>query len=120
MPIHFKIQDGDIMVFRISGELEIDEFRDVQTQIEEVIKKIGKVKFLVITENFQGWKQAEGWGDWSFAERNDPNIEKIAVVGDLKWKDSILAFTAKGLRPVLIEYFDSDQEAKARQWLNTM
>ena len=119
MPIKFEVQDDDVIVFRISGELKIDEFHAVQLQCEEIIKKIGHVKFLVITENFQGWERAEGWGDWSFAERNDPYIEKIAVVGDLKWKDSVLAFTAKGLRPVSIEYFDSEEETNARQWLNT-
>lgn len=119
MPIEFEIQNDDIIVFRISGELKIDEFNDAQSRCEEIIKKIGYVKFLVITKNFQGWERAEGWGDWSFAERNDPYIEKIAIVGDLKWKDLIFAFTAKGLRPVSIEYFDSEQEPKAWQWLNS-
>ena len=118
MPIDFRIQDSDVIVLRVSGELKIDEFQDTQLQCEEIIKTIGRVKLLVITENFQGWERAEGWEDWSFAERNDPYIDKIAIVGDPKWKDLVFAFTAKGLRPVSIEYFDSDQETKAWQWLN--
>jgi hypothetical protein len=53
----------------------------------------------------------------SFPERNDPYIEKIAIVGDPQWQDLVYAFTLKGLRPVPIEYFSTDEEFRARQWL---
>ena len=117
MSIELEIQNDHVIAFRISGELKIAEFRDAQLRCEEIIKKLGQVKFLIISDNFQGWERTKGWEDWSFAERNDAYIEKIAIVGDPKWKDLVFAFTAKGLRPVSIEFFDSGQEAKARQWL---
>ena len=118
MPVKFGLENNDVAVFQVTGTLQKDEFDEAQRQCEEVIKKIGNIKILVITEGFEGWEQAEGWDDWSFAERNDSNIDKIAVVGDEKWRDSVFAFTGKGFRPVSIEYFDSDQEINARQWLN--
>ena len=117
MPINFETQTDDVLIFRVSEELKLAEFLEAQNQIEEVINKIGNVKILIITENFQGWERAEGWEDFSFQDRNDAFIDKMAIVGDLKWKDSIFAFAAKGLRPVSIEYFEPDQEANARNWL---
>ena len=89
----------------------------LKLSVEEIIKKIGHLKILVVTEGFDGWEKSQGWGDWSFADRNDSFIEKIAIVGDEKWRDLVFAFSGKGFRPFAIEYFDSGQEASARQWL---
>jgi hypothetical protein len=117
MPIQFEIESGDLAVFRVSGKLGKVEFVRAQSECEEMIKKIGRVKVLVLTQNFAGWERAEGWDDTSFADRNDPYIEKLAIVGVPKWRDLVYAFTGRGLRPVPIQYFEPDQEGAARQWL---
>jgi hypothetical protein len=36
-----------------------------------------------------------GWGDVSFMMEQGQYIEKMAIVGDEKWRDDALAFTAK-------------------------
>lgn len=120
MSVEFEIENNDVAVFRISGELKKLNFEDAQRKCEELIKKVGQIKILVITENFEGWEKAEGWGDWSFADRNDSHIDKIAIVGDEKWRDLVFAFTGKGFRPVDIEYFDLGQETNARDWLDAI
>lgn len=119
MSVEFEIENNDVAVFRISGELKIQEFEDAQRKCEEFIKKVGQIKILVISDKFEGWEKAEGWGDWSFADRNDPYIDKIAIVGDDKWRDLVYAFTGKGFRPVDIEYFNKEHETGARRWLDT-
>ena len=95
--------------FECQGYSKKNEFNGAQCKIKEVIKKTGHVQILILTENFEGWERSEGWGDWSFAERNDSYIDKIAVVGDEKWRDSVFSFTGKGFRSVAIEYFDAGQ-----------
>jgi hypothetical protein len=117
MPIEFEIESGDLAVFRVSGRLGKVELDRAQRKCEEMIKKVGRVKILVLTKNFAGWERAEGWDDTSFADRNDPYIEKMAIVGVAKWQDLTYAFTGRGLRPVPIQYFEPDQEGAARQWL---
>jgi hypothetical protein len=42
----------------------------------------------------------------------------MAIVGDEKWRDDALAFTAKGFRPTAIEFFLSSRINEARTWLN--
>ena len=118
MSIAFENQQDNVIELRVSGELKLAEFQDAQLHIEKVIQTSGNVSILIITEDFQGWERTEGWEDFSFQEKNDTFINKIAILGDPKWKDSILAFAAKGLRPVAIEYFDVAQEANARAWLS--
>ena len=117
MSVEFEIENNDIAVFKISGKLQLFEFENSQRKCEELIKTVGEIKILVIADDFDGWEKTEGWGDWEFADRNDANIRKIAIVGDEKWRDLVYAFTGKGFRPVDIEYFDSGYEENARNWL---
>jgi hypothetical protein len=44
-------------------------------------------------------------------------IEKMAIVGDEKWRDETLVFTGKGFRPTAIEFFPTSRLAEARRWL---
>jgi len=43
----------------------------------------------------------------------------MAIVGNEKWRDDVLIFTAKGLRPTAIEFFPLSRLDEARTWLAT-
>jgi len=47
------------------------------------------------------------------------HIEKRAIVGDEKWRDDALAFTAKGFRATAIEFFTPSRLGAARTWLSS-
>jgi len=117
MPIEIKFENKDLLVARVSGLLGKEELDREQQKSEEMIRKSGHAKILVITEGFSGWERDKGWDDMSFQARNDKYIERIAIVGDTKWRDLIFAFIGKGFRPAAIEHFGPGQEAVARQWL---
>jgi hypothetical protein len=106
-----------ILTWRVTGELTHAEFTAAQKQAAGIIQRQGKVRFLVLVENFAGTDQAGNWGDISFQAENDPFIEKIAIVGDKKWEDLALLFTGKGIRRVPIEYFSGGDVAKAKAWV---
>ncbi len=118
MAATFEFNDRDkLATINISGVLTRRELDHVQSQCEQIIGQVGKIDILAIVDDFSGWHKEIGWEDMSFAERNDAHLGKIAIVGDLKWKDLVYAFTVKGLRPVDIEYFSNQQEIQARSWL---
>jgi hypothetical protein len=51
-------------------------------QLEEVLKKYGKVRFLYyLDENFLGWELGAMWEDAKFGLRHKDDCEKVAVVG---------------------------------------
>ena len=85
---------------------------------KEAIAREGKVRALAILDGFEGWERHEDWGDVSFMMEQGQHIEKMAVVGDEKWKDDAFAFTAKGFRSTTIEFFDASRLNEARSWLN--
>lgn len=119
MAIEWKLEENNLVLLQVSGKLGKDESDQIQSDLEPMIQKLGQIKVLVLLKNFTGWETAEGWEDTSFQERNDAYIRKFAIVGDEKWRDLVTVFTLKGLRPVPIEYFETNDEDKARQWLDT-
>ena len=118
MPIEFFVKDENIALIRVTGRLEKTEFDEAQREIAALIQARGKVKLLIITQDFEGWEKSEEWQDTSSENPNDPFIEKIAIVGDPKWKDLILLFSLKDMRSVPIEFFNEDSEVKAQDLLN--
>lgn len=117
MAVTWEIESGDLAIITVSGTLEKEEYLRAQQEVESAIEQRGGIRILVLLENFSGWERAEGWDDLSFSDRNDRYIEKIAIVGDRKWQDLVYAFTLKGLRPVPIEYFDSQDKTSALEWI---
>ena len=117
MPAQFALE-GDIGLFRVSGVLSGAELKRAQGECEDEIRRYGMIKLLVVLSNFQGWEKGTGWDDWSFAERNDEHIVKMAIVGEEKWRDQIFVFTAKDLRPMPIEFFISP--SPLGRWIRPM
>lgn len=106
-----------IVTNRISGILTQAELGAVQKELLGIIGREGGVRLLILCEDFQGWDKASDWEDVSFQSLSDPYINKMALVGDKKWKDLALMFTGKGFREFPIEYFEPHDVETARAWL---
>jgi hypothetical protein len=104
--------------FKVTGTLTRGELAWLQSKAVSGIKRWGKVRALVILEDFQGWKKGPGWDDMSFSNEHDPNIEKMAIVGPEQWRDWACAFAGKGFRSVSVEYFVPSQLERAKDWLS--
>lgn len=109
--------DAGVLTLRISGMLSQPALTDLQKSAAGIIRAQGKVRMLVLADQFAGWERGGDWNDFSFQEQNDPYIEKMAIVGDTRWEDLALIFVAKGLRRFPIEYFASGEQGKALAWL---
>ena len=108
--------DG-VVTLKISGKLTQAELASIQSATAELIRAGGRWRILVLTENFSGWELGGEWNDFSVQSENDPRIEKMAIVGERRWEELSLIFTAKDLRPFPIEYFEPAQLSRARAWL---
>lgn len=109
--------NAGVVTTRVSGTLTQAALSEMQKALAEVIRTQGKVRLLVLAEHFAGWERGGAWDDFSFQAQYDPSIEKMAIVGDQRWEDLALIFTAKDLRRFPIEYFTPDEMDKARAWL---
>jgi hypothetical protein len=117
MSAEIKSVSHGILTINISGRLSEADMAGLQQAAADVIRTQGRVRILVLTENFTGWESGGTWDDFSFQEQYDPYIEKMAIVGDRQWEDLALVFTSKGLRKFPIEYFTPVEVEAAQNWL---
>jgi SpoIIAA-like len=119
MPVELIDVAGKLLQIKIRGMLKKTDYDRIIQIAKEGIAREGKIRALIIAEAFEGWERHEGWGDVSFMMQEGQQIEKMAIVGDEKWRDDALAFTAKGFRPTAIEFFPVSRMNEARTWLNS-
>lgn len=117
MPASMRHESDNLYRVHISGVLSKTELENAQAVAAQEIKRLGKIKLLVILEHFQGWERGADWGDVTFFTIHDQDIERIAIVGDEKWRDQALAFAGAGIRKAAVQLFLPTESARARAWL---
>lgn len=116
MPMDVRSEGQQQLALKISGTLRHAELREAQRVATKLIADAGKVAILVVLDGFAGWERGGEWGDVSFLVEHDSDIEKVAIVGEERWRDEVLVFTAAGLRRSPVRYFND--LASARAWLS--
>jgi len=117
MSMEMRVEGQRLLVVRIHGILRQAEFDECQRAAAEVIRAVGKVAALIVLDGFEGWEHRDEWGDMSFLIEHDNDIEKIAIVGQEKWREEVLMFAGAGLRQSPVRYFNDTDSARA--WLGT-
>jgi hypothetical protein len=117
MSAEFLGATGRVLTLRVSGWLTPAELAASQKAAGQVIEQLGKVRLLILVEDFKGTAKGD-WNDLSFQMQYDPVIEKIGVVCDPQWENTALMFTGKGIRRVAIEIFRPADLERAKAWVN--
>lgn len=117
MSITFTKESDDLFVISVQGIFTFDDLKEVEKSASERIDRSGKVKLLVLAEEFSGWGKEGDWGDLTFMHEHDPYIEKIAVMSGKRWKDEILMFLSAGRRQAHVQFFFDNEDA--RVWLKS-
>jgi hypothetical protein len=118
MPITLKHERANIYRLDISGRLGKAEFDACQKSLTAEIHRVGPVRLLFVLSRFEGWERNPNWADLSFYIAHGDSIERIAIVGDEKWRDETLMFASVDLRRAPVEFFSSKNAlAEAGVWL---
>ena len=119
MPIS-TVQHERANIYRldVSGRLSKPEFDRSLDSVAAEIRRIGPIKLLFLLSQFEGWEQNANWGDLTFYVNYGDSIERIAIVGDEKWRNETLMFASADLRRAPVEFFSSQNAlAEAHAWL---
>jgi len=110
---------GKLLRFKVRGMFMKADYDQIIEIAKEAIERRGKVQALVLLEAFEGWERRDDWGDVSFMMDQGKLIEQMAIVGDEKWQDDVVAFTAKGFRATAVEFFTPPRLHEALTWLRS-
>src|SRR5512136_200235 len=118
MPVSIQHESENLFRVRISGVLRQAEMKDVQAVAAREIARLGTITLLFVLEQFEGWERDTDWGDVEFYVAHDKDIEKIAIVGEEKWRDHGMAFAGAGIRKAAVQFFRPADSIQARAWLS--
>ena len=112
-------EHGNIFRVEIQGTLRKDDLKRCEEQLLREVVRSGPVRLLFVLDGFAGWNAKDNWGDLSFFVKHGDLIERIAIVGEERWRDDALVFAAADLRKAPVRYFRGDSAPEARRWLKS-
>jgi hypothetical protein len=117
VPIELHHERDTTFRIDLRGTLRQSEFAHCQDEVLREASRLGPLRLLFVLDGFDGWDGGDTWNDLTFFVRHGDAIERIAIVGDERWRDLALMFAAADLRKAPVEYFAADLAA-AHRWLD--
>ena len=118
MPMTMKREDGNVYCLELRGLLRKADFESCQSQLIDEVKRAGPVRLLFHLDEFEGWAAQDDWRDLTFYVKHGDAIERIAIVGDDRWRGETLMFAGADLRKAPVEFFAESALPQARAWLS--
>ncbi len=109
--------DGHVIAVRIAAWMRPSDQKALQEVAAARMAQGRKIRLLVRLENFLGWERGAGWDDVGFLMEHGDDIEKMAIVGEDRWKEDVFLFVGKGLRATEIEFFAPESLREAEDWV---
>jgi hypothetical protein len=118
MSIAMRHERDNIYRVAMSGLLRKSELEQCETELADEMRRIGRVRLLFVLDGFDGWASGSNWQDLTFYVKHGDAIDRIAIVGDEKWRSEALMFAAAGLRRAPVQFFPKWDLASATTWLS--
>jgi len=118
MPIAMHHESDNTYRLDISGMLSRAEFRVCEAELTSELDRVGSAKLLCVLNAFEGWEKHADWNNLAFYVKHGAAIERIAIVGDERWRDLTMMFASADLRKAPVEFFPEHDMARARAWLS--
>ncbi len=118
MPISIEFEAENLIVLRSHGVLMRQEVDAIKRQMHGHMLSHGKQHMLfLIDSNFAGLEALATWEDIEEDALIQQQIIRLAVVGDLQWRDRALLFFLSAVGRFQVDYFKPEHEPLARAWL---
>jgi len=119
MAISIEPEGSNVYRIDVRGMLRRSDLDWAQGRLAGEMSRVGPVRLLFVLDGFEGWEPDARWNDLSFYVHRGDAIERIAIVGPERWRDSTMMFAGADLRKAPVEFFRQDADAEARAWLSS-
>lgn len=109
-------EEGDLIEVRASGKLTQEDYDHLIPASQRVIASQGKMRMLLLMEDFHGWELGAAWDDLRFGVTRASKIERVAIVGEKAWQEWMIKI-GKVFAPSPVKYFDANERAEAERWV---
>ena len=104
--------------FKISGEVNAEDYDTLLPKLDAAIAVHGKINLLVVLEDFEGFdgiKAAKA--DFQFGTHQYRQVEKAAFVSKVKWMERVVKIMDPFTRRTKEKNFEPDQIEEAWTWV---
>jgi hypothetical protein len=108
---------GNVYRIEMSGRLRELDLNTLEKTAASEISRTGKIRLLVALEGFEGWDELADWRNLGFYVKHGDDIERIAIVGEDRWRAPALMFAGAGLRRAPVVFFTTPDARRAEDWL---
>lgn len=117
MAVTLLLDRGNTYRIELRGRLHAADLRELERTAAVEIRRAGPIRLMVELVAFEGWETTENWHDLGFYVHHGDDIERIAIVGEERWRSEALMFAGAGLRKAPVAFFESREAARADAWL---
>jgi len=104
--------------FKISGEVEADDYEKLLPKLDAAIAAHGKINLLVVMEELEGFDGFEAAkADFRFGTHQYHQVEKAAFVSDKKWLERMIKIMDPFTRRTEEKIFEPEQLDEAWAWI---
>jgi hypothetical protein len=119
MSLSLEFPAADQAVLRVDGILLRSEVDAVKRQVYEHILQHGRLHVLVFLESsFDNLQAFASWDDIPEDDVIQRHVIRLALVGDVRWRDRALLFFLNAVSPFPMQFFSPEQEVLALAWLH--
>ena len=108
---------GDVVAFRISGNIDKNDYNVMLPVLEEKIKQHGKIRVYAEVQDVEAYTLRALYEDVKFDIKHAANFSRAAIVGDRAWIDW-LTVMARPFTTANVKYFDFSQRDAAWEWIH--
>lgn len=108
---------GDLVAFRISGDVDKNDYNVMLPVLEEKIKQHGKIRVYAEVQDVEAYSLRALYDEVKFDVTHAANFSRAAIVGDSAWIDW-LTVMARPFTTANIKYFDFSQREAAWEWIH--
>lgn len=119
MPVEAHEEVPGRIAIRLTGALTKPDFEAFLETASGLMASHGPLDVFCHADGFEGWS-GPGWDDPAlseFAWSHDKDVRRIAIVGEPKWEDHLVAFAGGYYTSRDVKFFPDDQFDVARDWL---
>jgi SpoIIAA-like len=118
MSISISFESNELLVICTEGVLIRSEVDAAKRTVYQQMRLHGKQHVLIlIDKDFGDLEPLATWEDIDEDAYIQQHISRLAIVGDLRWRDRALLFFLNALGRFQIDYFRPEEEPLARAWL---
>jgi hypothetical protein len=110
-------ESGSIYRLNVSGTLSKAELARCEKLLSGETGDRKNLRLLVVLNHFTGWAAGDSWDDLNSNLTDGDRFDRIAIVGDHRWREQVAMFTGAGLRRAAVEFFVPGAISQAREWL---